>query len=236
MSTYKKLGAEPLPEQMATYITRYCKSEITGIEYYPTSHCFDVFFNVESLVGPARRHSFRIHVQRPHMNTELYDSFIELVRMVHGEFTDDDETCIGISFAQKSKISKNVHEYIASNKLGTLSDIFSQFPGLTFATHGTTFDIFKRYASTVVSLGNRKMTGGNYNNLPNKVVKWLKEYLIFELVIDVNTPSKSSRVAFVTPDGFKDFFQFKYLSSLIQITEPITFEQKTEDTVSTFEL
>ena len=234
MGTYKKLGTEPLPEKVATYITHYCKSEITGIEYYPASHCFDVFFKIESLVGQAYKNNFRIHVQRPHMNTELYDIFTELVRMIHGEFTDEDEVCIDISFAQKSKISKKVKEYIVSNKLGTLSDIFNQYPDLTFATNGN-YSI-KRQASTVISLGNRKMTGDNFNNLPDKMVKWLKEYPIFELIIDTDSPMKSSRVAFVTPDGFKDFFQFKYLPSLIQISESIVFEQESNEPIRTFEL
>lgn len=234
MGTYNKLGVEPLPEQVATYITRYCKSEITGIEYYPASHCFDVFFKIESLVGQAYKNSFHIHVQRPTMNTELYDIFTELVRMIHGEFTDEDEVCIDISFAQKNKISKKVKEYIVSNGLGTLSDIFNQFHDLTFAINGN-YSI-KSQASTVISLGNRKMTGDNFNNLPDKMVKWLKEYPVFELVIDTDSPMKSSRVTFVTPDGFKDFFQFKYLPSLIQISESIVFEQKSNELISTFDL
>lgn len=234
MGAYNKLGTEPLSKQGATYITRYCKSGITGIEYYPASHCFDVFFKVESLVGQAYKNSFHIHVQRPYMNNELYDIFTELVRMIHGEFTDEDKVCIDISFAQKNKISKKVKEYIVSNRLGTLSDIFNQFPGLTFAVNGN-YSI-KRQASTVISLGNRKMTGDNFNNLPGKMVKWLKEYPIFELIIDTDSPMKSSRVAFVTPDGFKDFFQFKYLPSLIQISESIVFEQKSNEPISTFEL
>lgn len=234
MGVYNKHGVEPLPEQVATYITRYCKSEITGIEYYPASHCFDVFFKIESLVGQAYKNSFRIHVQRPYMNTELYGIFTELVRMIHGEFTDEDEACIDISFAQKSKISKKVKECIVSNRLGTLSDIFNQYPGLTFAINGN-YSI-KQQASTVISLGNRKMTGDNFNNLPDKMVKWLKEYPIFELIIDTDSPMKSSRVAFVTPDGFKDFFQFKYLPSLIQISESIVFEQESNEPIRTFEL
>lgn len=234
MGTYKKLGTAPLPEQLTTYITRYCKSEITGIEYYPASHCFDVFFKIESLVGQAYKNSFHIHVQRPYMNAELYDIFTELVRMIHGGFTDEDETCIDISFAQKNKISKKVKEYIVSNKLGTLSDIFNQFPGLTFAINGN-YSI-KRQASTVISLGNRKMAGNNFNNLPGKMVKWLKEYPVFELVIDTDSTMKSSRVAFMAPDGFKDFFQFKYLPSLIQISESVVFEQKSDEIIRTFDL
>ena len=89
----------------------------------------------------------------------------------------------------------------------------------------------KQQASTVVSLGYRKLRDtDNYRGLPDKIVNWLKDYPIFELAFDVERPTKSSRVAFVTPDGFKDFFQFKYLSDLVQITEPTDFKPKTIDT------
>lgn len=229
----KQHGTEPLSKQVITYLTNYCKSEITDIEYHPLLHNFDIHFKIESLVGGNYKTGFHIHVQQATMNDELYDTITELVRMIHGEFMDEDETCISISFTNKRKISKTVHEYITDKNLGTLDGIFNQYPNLKFTIGNYTI---KGRASTVVSLGYRKMIGGNFNNLPNKMVKWLKEYPIIELAIDTENPGKSSRVAFVTPDGFKDFFQFKYLSGLIQITEPVDFKQKSNEPIGTFDL
>lgn len=232
----KQYNTEQLSAQVVTYLSKYCKSELTSIEYYPQLHSFDLGFKINPLVN-LQACGLRIHVQRPTMNNELYDVIIPLINMIHGEVTEDGEDFIDISFTRKRKISKAVQEYIVDNNIGTLDGIIKQFPNLIFAER----DIYsiKQQASTVVSLGYRKLTNaddymsllfndaGNYRDLPEKMSNWLENYPIFELAFDVDCPTKSSRVAFVTPDGFKDFFQFKYLSDLVQITEPTDFKPET---------
>lgn len=231
----KQYNTETLSAQVITYLSKYCKSELTSIEYYPQLHSFDLGFKINPLVN-LQSGGLRIHVQRPTMNTELYDVVIPLINMIHGEVTEEDEDFIDISLTRKRKISKAAQEYIADNNIGTLDGIFKQFPNVMFA-HGN-YSI-KQCVSTVVSLGYRKLTGAdNYRCLPDKMINWLKDYPIFELAFDVDCPTKSSRVAFVTPDGFKDFFQFKYLSDLVQLTEPTDFkrEDDTNTNAITFDL
>lgn len=224
----KQYNTETLSAQVITYLSKYCKSELTSIEYYPQLHSFDLGFKINPLVN-LQSGGLRIHVQRPTMNTELYDVIIPLINMIHGEVTEDDEDFIDISLTRKHKISKAAQEYIVDNNIGTLDGIFKQFPNLVFAQGNYSI---KQQASTVVSLGYRKFTGAdNYRCLPDKMRNWLENYPIFELAFDVGCPTKSSRVAFVTPDGFKDFFQFKYLSDLVQITKPTDF--KREDDTNT---
>lgn len=230
----KQYNTETLSGQVITYLSKYCKSELTSIEYYPALHSFDLGFKINPLVN-LQSGGLRIHVQRLTMNTELYDVIIPLINMIHGEVTEEDEEFIDISFTKKRKISKAVQEYIVDNNIGTLDGIFKQFPNVMFAQGNYSI---KQCASTVVSLGYRKLIGvDNYRGLSNKMVEWLKDYPVFELAFDVDCPSKSSRVAFVTPDGFKDFFQFRYLSDLVQLTEPTDFKPKTIDTNAiTFDL
>lgn len=221
----KQYSTKPLSGQVVTYLSKYCKSELTSIEYYPQLHSFDLGFKINPLVN-LQACGLRIHVQRPTMNNELYDIVIPLINMIHGEVTEDDEPFIDISFTRKRKISKAVQEYIADNNIGTLDGIFKQFPNLMFANQGNY--TIKQCASTVVSLGYHKFKNtDNYKDLPDKMLNWLENYPIFELAFDVERPTKSSRVAFMTPDGFKDFFQFKYLSDLVQLTEPTDFKPET---------
>lgn len=225
----------PLSEQVITYLSDYCKTEILSIEYHPQLHSFDLYFKIESLVGANFKDDFYIHVQRPTMNAELYDIIIELINMLRDDIERTDERIVYIDFANERKFRKAVSEYITNNNIGTLAGIFKQFPGLTFATRYTTIE---RLASTVVSLGYRKFTG-NINScyLSSKMIEWLKEYPIFEVVFDVNRPMKMSRVVFMTPDGFKDFFQFKYLAELVKLSELTDFKPKTTDTnAMTFDL
>lgn len=231
----KQYNTETLSGQVVTYLSKYCKSELTSIEYYPRLHSFDLGFKINPLVN-LQSGGLRIHVQRLTMNTELYNVIIPLINMIHGEVTEDDEEFIDISFAKKRKISKTAQEYIVDNNIGTLDGIFKQFPNVMFAQGNYSI---KQQASTVVSLGYRKlMSVDNYRGLPGKMVNWLENYPIFELAFDVDCPSKSSRVAFVAPDGFKDFFQFKYLSDLVQLTEPTDFkrEDDTNTNAITFDL
>lgn len=231
----KAHSTESLSEQVITYLSDYCKTEILSIEYHPQLYSFNLYFKIESLVGATFKDDFYIHVQRPTMNAELYDVIIPLINMIHSEVTEEDDGFIDISFANKRKFSKAVGEYITNNNIGTLAGIFKQFPGLTFATRYTTIE---RLASTVVSLGYRKFTG-NINScyLSSKMVEWLKEYPIFEVVFDVNRPMKMSRVVFMALDGFKDFFQFKYLAELVKLSELTDFKPKTTDTnAMTFDL
>lgn len=171
------------------------------------------------------------------MNNELYDVIIPLINIIHDEVTDEDEDFIDISFAKKRKIRKAAQEYIVDNNIGTLDGIIKQFPNLIFAERDD-YNI-ELHASTVVSLGYRKLTNAedymsllfnsvsNYRDLPEKLDNWLENYPIFELAFDVDCPKKMSRVAFVTPDGFKDFFQFKYLADLVQLSEPVNFKPET---------
>lgn len=220
----KQYNTEQLSGQVVTYLSKYCKSELTSIEYYPQLHSFDLGFKINPLVN-LQACGLHIHVQRPTMNNELYDVVIPLINMIHGEVTEDDEDFIDISFAKKRKINKAAQEYIVDNNIGTLDGIFKQFPNLIFARGNYSI---KQQASTVVSLGYRKlMSVDNYRGLPDKMLNWLENYPIFELAFDVERPTKSSRVAFVTPDGFKDFFQFKYLADLVQLTEPVDFKPET---------
>ena len=61
-------SVEPLSKQVITYLSDYCKTGLDGIEYYPALHSFDLYFNIESLVGPfIKRNDFKIHVQKPYM-------------------------------------------------------------------------------------------------------------------------------------------------------------------------
>lgn len=219
-------GVEPLSKQVITYLSDYCKAELDGIEYYPALHSFDLYFNVESLVGPVfKRNDFKIHIQRPTMNTELYNIISELVNMCDDEIHGTDECVLYIDFANKYKVSEAVHEYIANNNIGTLKSIFAQYPDLTFSIHANA-DIKER-ASTIVSLGYRTFTGRFGGSLPAKVKQWVIDYPTFKLTIDVNYPSKISRVLFESPDGFKDFFQFKYLATLVRLSEPVDFKPET---------
>lgn len=223
----KQYSTKPLSRQVVTYLSKYCKSELICIEYYPQLHSFDLGFKINPLVN-LQSCGFRIHVQRQTMNTELYDVVIPLINMIHGEATDEDEDFIDISFAKKRKISKAAQEYIVDNNIGTLDSIFKQFPNLMLANHGS-YGI-EQHASTVVSLGYRKFKNtDNYRDLPDKMLNWLENYPIFELAFDVERPTKSSRVAFVAPDGFKDFFQFKYLPDLVRLSEPVDFKPETTD-------
>lgn len=219
-------GVEPLSKQTITYLSEYCKTGLDGIEYYPALHSFDLYFNIESLVGPVlRRNDFKIHVQRPTMNTELYNIISELVNMCDDEIHGTNECVLYIDFANKYKVSEAVHEYIANNNIGTLKGIFAQYPGITFSIHANA-DIKER-ASTIVSLGYRTFTGRFGGSLPAKVKQWVTDYPTFKLAIDVEYPSKISRVLFESPDGFKDFFQFKYLATLVRLSEPVDFKPET---------
>ena len=229
-------GVELLSKQAITYLSEYCKTGLDGIEYYPALHSFDLYFNIESLVGPvSKRNDFKIHVQRPTMNTELYNIISELVNMCDDEIHGTDERVLYIDFANKYKISEAVHEYIANNNIGTLKGIFTQYPDITFSIHANA-DIKER-ASTLVSRGYRTFTGRFGGSLPAKVKQWVTDYPTFKLTIDVEYPSKISRVLFESPDGFKDFFQFKYLATLVRLSEPVDFKPKTtnENTI-TFDL
>ena len=77
-------GSEPLSKQVITFLSNYCKTGLDGIEYYPALHSFDLYFNIESLVGPfIKRNDFKIHVQKPYMNEELYDIFTDLVKLIY---------------------------------------------------------------------------------------------------------------------------------------------------------
>lgn len=219
-------GVEALSKQVITYLSDYCKTELSSIEYYPQLHSFDLRFKVESLVGNAFKDAFCIHVQRPAMNAELYNVISELVNMCDDEIHGTDGPVIYISFANKYKVNKVVHGYITNNNIGTSTGIFKQFPDLTFTINSYTN--LKQHASTVVPLGYRSFVGpSDCCDLPNKMIEWLKDYPIFELAIDVDCPKKMSRVAFVAPDGFKDFFQFKYLATLIRLSEPVDFKPET---------
>lgn len=225
----KAHSTEPLSGQVITYLSDYCKTEISRIKYHPQLHSFDLYFNIESLVGTVLKSAFCIHVQRPAMNVELYDIIIELVNILHDEVENPDERAVYINLTNKRTLSKTVREYIANNNIGTLAGIFKQFPDLTFAT--SLYANIKQRASTVVSLGYRKFTGNTSNcDLLCKMIEWLKEYSIFEVTFDVNRPTKMSRVAFIAPDGFKDFFPFKYLAELVKLSEPTDFKPKTIDT------
>lgn len=216
-------GVAPLSKQAVTYLSEYCKTELDGIEYYPALHNLDLYFKVESLVGPVlKRNDFKIHIQRPTMNTQLYNIINQLVNMCYDEICGTDTGCLYINFANKYNVSKTVQEYIANNNIGTLGDIFAQYPDLTFSIHANT-DIKER-ASTVISLGYRTFTGKFTDHLPAKVREWITDYPTFKLAIDVDSPSKISRVLFASPDGFKDFFQFKYLADLVQLSEPVDFK------------
>lgn len=222
----KQYNTEQLSGQVVTYLSKYCKSELTSIEYYPALHSFDLYFNIESLVGPVlRRNDFKIHVQRPTMNTELYNIISELVNMCDDEIHGTNECVLYIDFANKYKVSEAVHEYIANNNIGTLKGIFAQYPGITFSIHAN--DDIKERASTIVSLGYRTFTGRFGGSLPAKVKQWVTDYPTFKLTIDVEYPSKISRVLFESPDGFKDFFQFKYLATLVRLSEPVDFKPET---------
>ena len=128
----KQYNTEQLSAQVVTYFSKYCKSERTSIEYYPRLHSFDLGFKINPLVN-LQSGGLRIHVQRPTMNTELYDVIIPLINMIHGEVAGDDEDFIDISLTRKRKISKAVQEYIVDNNIGTLDGIFKQFPNVMFA-------------------------------------------------------------------------------------------------------
>lgn len=219
-------GVEPLSKQVITYLSDYCKTELSSIEYYPQLHSFDLRFKVEPLVGNAFKDAFCIHVQRPAMNAELYNIISELVNMCDDEIHGTDEPVLYISFTNKYKVSKVVHEYITNNNIGTLAGIFKQFPDLTFTINSYTN--LTQHALTVVSLGYRNFVGpSNYCDLPAKVKQWVTDYPTFKLTIDVEYPSKISRVLFESPDGFKDFFQFKYLATLVRLSEPVDFKPET---------
>lgn len=229
-------GVEPLSKQVITYLSDYCKTELSSIEYYPQLHSFDLRFKVEPLVGNAFKDAFCIHVQRLAMNAELYNIISELVNMCDDEIHGTDEPVLYISFTNKYKVSKVVHEYITNNNIGTLAGIFKQFPDLTFTINSYTN--LTQHALTVVSLGYRNFVGpSNYCDLPNKMIELLKDYPIFKLAIDVDCPKKISRVAFESPDGFKDFFQFKYLATLVRLSEPVDFKSETTTkNATTFDL
>ena len=122
----KQYNTEQLSTQVITYLSKYCKSELTRIEYYPQLHSFDLGFKIYPLVN-LQSGGLRIHVQRPTMNTELYDVIIPLINMIHGDITEEDEDLIGISFAKKRKISKAAQEYIVDNNIGTLDGILINF-------------------------------------------------------------------------------------------------------------
>lgn len=122
----KQYNTETLSGQVITYLSKYCKSELTSIEYYPALHSFDLGFKINPLVN-LQSGGLRIHVQRLTMNTELYDVIIPLINMIHGEVTEEDEEFIDISFTKKRKISKAVQEYIVDNNIGTLDGILNNF-------------------------------------------------------------------------------------------------------------
>lgn len=231
-------GVEPLSKQAITYLSEYCKTRLDDIEYYPALHSFDLYFNIESLVGPfIKRNDFKIHVQKPYMNEELYDIFTDLVKLIYSDKDDwdDDDDVIQIEFSRFRKVGPDIRDFIDTNGIGTLKSIFAQYPDLTFSIHANA-DIKER-ASTIVSLGYRTFTGRFGGSLPAKVKQWVIDYPTFKLTIDVNYPSKISRVLFESPDGFKDFFQFKYLSDLVQITEPTDFKHDMPvENATTFDL
>lgn len=224
----KQYNTETLSEQVVTYLSKYCKSELTSIEYYPRLHSFDLYFNIESLVGPfIKRNDFKIHVQKPYMNEELYDIFTDLVKLIYSgkDDWDDDDGVIQIEFSRFRKVGPDIRDFIDTNRIGTLKGIFAQYPDITFSIHANV-DIKER-ASTIVSLGYRTFTGRFGGSLPAKVKQWVTDYPTFKLTIDVEYPSKISRVLFESPDGFKDFFQFKYLATLVRLSEPVDFKPET---------
>ena len=103
----KQYNTEALSEQVVTYLSKYCKSELTSIEYYPALHSFDLYFNIESLVGPfIKRNDFKIHVQKPYMNEELYDIFTDLVKLIYSDKDDwdDDDDVIQLNFHVFAKL------------------------------------------------------------------------------------------------------------------------------------
>lgn len=221
-------GVEPLSKQVITYLSDYCKTELDGIEYYPALHSFDLYFNVESLVGPVfKRNDFKIHIQRPYMNAELYDVFTDLVKLIYSDKDDwdDDDGVVTVEFSRFRKVGPDIRDFIDTNGIGTLKGIFTQYPDITFSIHANA-DIKER-ASTIVSLGYRTFTGRFGGSLPAKVKQWVTDYPTFKLAIDVEYPSKISRVLFESPDGFKDFFQFKYLTTLVRLSEPVDFKPET---------
>lgn len=100
-------SVEPLSKQVITYLSDYCKTGLDGIEYYPALHSFDLYFNIESLVGPfIKRNDFKIHVQKPYMNEELYDIFTDLVKLIYSDKDDwdDDDDVIQIEFSRFRKV------------------------------------------------------------------------------------------------------------------------------------
>lgn len=103
----KQYNTETLSAQVITYLSKYCKSELTSIEYYPRLHSFDLGFKINPLVN-LQSCGLRIHVQRPTMNTELYDVIIPLINIIHGEVIEDDEDFIDISFAKNAKSVKQL--------------------------------------------------------------------------------------------------------------------------------
>lgn len=231
-------GVEPLSKQAITYLSEYCKTGLDSIEYYPALHSFDLYFNIESLVGPfIKRNDFKIHVQKPYMNAELYDVFTDLVKLIYSgkDDWDNDDGVVTVEFSRFRKVGPDIRDFIDTNRIGTLKSIFAQYPDLTFSIHANA-DIKER-ASTIVSLGYRTFTGKFGGSLPAKVKQWVTDYPTFKLTIDVEYPSKISRVLFESPDGFKDFFQFKYLATLVRLSEPVNFKHETtnENTI-TFDL
>lgn len=221
-------GSEPLSKQVITYLSDYCKTGLDGIEYYPALHSFDLYFNIESLVGPfIKRNDFKIHVQKPYMNEELYDIFTDLVKLIYNDKDDwdDDDGVVTVEFSRFHKVGPDIRDFIDTNRIGTLKGIFAQYPDITFSIHANV-DIKER-ASTIVSLGYRTFTGRFGGSLPAKVKQWVTDYPTFKLTIDVEYPSKISRVLFESPDGFKDFFQFKYLATLVRLSEPVDFKPET---------
>ena len=221
-------GSEPLSKQVITYLSEYCKTGLDGIEYYPALHSFDLYFKVESLIGPVfKRNDFKIRIQRPYMNAELYDVFTDLVKLIYSDKVDwdNDDGVVTVEFSRFHKVGPDIRDFIDTNRIGTLKGIFTQYPDLTFSIHANV-DIKER-ASTIVSLGYRTFTGRFGGSLPAKVKQWVTDYPTFKLTIDVEYPSKISRVLFESPDGFKDFFQFKYLATLVRLSEPVDFKPET---------
>lgn len=231
-------GSEPLSKQVITYLSDYCKTGLDGIEYYPALHSFDLYFNVESLVGPVfKRNDFKIHIQRPYMNEELYDVFADLVKLIYSDKDDwdDDDGVVIVEFSRFRKVGPDIRDFIDTNGIDTLKSIFAQYPGITFSIHANA-DIKER-ASTIVSLGYRTFTGRFGGSLPAKVKQWVTDYPTFKLTIDVEYPSKISRVLFESPDGFKDFFLFKYLATLVRLSEPVDFKHDIPvENATTFDL
>lgn len=231
-------GVEPLSKQAITYLSEYCKTGLDSIEYYPALHSFDLYFKVESLIGPVfKRNDFKIRIQRPYMNAELYDIFTDLVKLIYNDKDDwdDDDGVITVEFSRFRKVGPDIRDFIDTNRIGTLKGIFAQYPDITFSIHANV-DIKER-ASTIVSLGYRTFTGRFGGSLPAKVKQWVIDYPTFKLTIDVNYPSKISRVLFESPDGFKDFFQFKYLATLVRLSEPVDFKHDIPvENATTFDL